>query len=140
MRKVYDQIIDMRGNLLTVRAKGVKLGELARIEHRSGKISYASVIRLEGEKATLQSFEGTRGVHSNDKVMFLGREIRAIYGDALLGRRFNGLQEPLDGGPQLIGDSTMLGTPSFNPVRRVVPHQMVRTNIPMIEVFNCLVK
>ncbi|MBS3903365.1 MAG: V-type ATP synthase subunit B [Anaplasmataceae bacterium] len=140
MKKVYDRIIDMRGNLLTVLAKGVSLGELARIHKQDGRSTYASVLSIEGEKVTLQCFENTRGLATNDRVGFLGREMTVSCSNALLGRRLNGGAEPIDGGPAIIGEDTPIGSPSFNPVRRVIPRDLVRTNIPMIDVFNCLVK
>jgi V/A-type H+-transporting ATPase subunit B len=62
------------------------------------------------------------------------------FGLDLLGRRLSGSGAPIDGGPELMGVSTDIGGPSFNPVRRIIPRQMVRTNIPMIDMFNCLVK
>lgn len=140
MKKVYDRIIDMRGNLLTVLAKGVSLGEVARVHKQDGRSTYASVLRFEGEKVTLQCFENTRGLATNDRVIFLNKEMTLPCSEALLGRRLNGAAEPIDGGPAIIGEEIPIGSPSFNPVRRVIPHDLVRTNIPMIDVFNCLVK
>jgi V/A-type H+-transporting ATPase subunit B len=140
MRKVYDRIIDMRGNLLTVFAKGVSLGELASIHKHDGKSTYGSVLRIEGEKITLQCFENTRGISTNDRVVFLGKQMRLTTGMSLLGRRLNGAAEPIDGGPAIVGEDVAIGSPSFNPVRRIIPHELVRTNIPMIDVFNCLVR
>ena len=140
MKKVYERIVDMRGNLLTVRARGVGLGELARIERRSGPALYGSVLRIEGERVTLQVFENTRGISTHDHVVFLGREMRAICSDALFGRRLSGAGVPIDNGPLLVGDEVEIGGPSFNPVRRIIPRELVRTNIPMIDLFNCLVK
>jgi V/A-type H+/Na+-transporting ATPase subunit B len=140
MRKVYDRIVDMRGNLLTVMAQNISLGELARIMKQNGETIYASVLRIEDEKVTLQSFENTRGLATNDRVIFLGKQMEATVSDALMGRRFSGSGEPIDNGPPITGDHVEIHSPSFNPVRRIVPHQLVRTNIPMIDVFNCLVK
>lgn len=140
MKKVYDRILDMRGNLITVLARGVALGELARIQKRDGRSTYASVLRIEDEKVTLQCFENTRGIATNDQIVFLGRQMQVACSDALLGRTLNGTGEPIDGGPSVIGEEIPIGTPSFNPVRRVIPRDLVRTNIPMIDVFNCLVK
>jgi V/A-type H+-transporting ATPase subunit B len=140
MRKVYDRIVDMRGNLLTVIARGVALGELARIHKHSGSFTFASVLRIDEEVITLQCFENTRGIATNDRVTFLGRQIQAVTGDTLLGRRLSGSGDPIDGGPALRGDLIEIGSPSFNPVRRIIPRDLVRTNIPMIDVFNCLVK
>jgi V/A-type H+-transporting ATPase subunit B len=140
MKKVYDRINDMRGNLVTVTAEGVSLGELARIERKGGMSTYASVLRFEGDQVTLQVFGGTRGISTGDKIVFLRHQMEAIYGESLLGRRLNGAGIPVDGGPQIYGEQIPIGQPSFNPVRRIIPRQMVRTNIPMIDVFNCLVK
>lgn len=140
MRKVYDRILDMRGNLICVAAQGVSLGEIARIQKSNGTFTYASVLRFEDDLVTLQVFESTRGISTGDKVTFLGRQIEAIFSDSLLGRRLNGTGTPIDGGPDILGDEVQIGTPSFNPVRRIIPRELVRTNIPMIDVFNCLVK
>lgn len=140
MKKIYDRIIDMRGNLLTVMAQGVSLGELARIHKKSGQSTYASVLSIDGEKVTLQCFENTRGIFTNDRVTFLGREMQVVCSESLMGRRFNGAGEPIDHGPSVVGEHLEIGSPSFNPVRRIIPREMVRTNIPMIDVFNCLVK
>lgn len=140
MRKVYDRIIDMRGNLITVAAQGVSLGEVARIEKKNGTSTYASVLRFEDDLVTLQVFESTRGISTGDRVCFLNRQIEATFSDSLLGRRLNGAGTPIDGGPEIVGDEVEIGMPSFNPVRRIIPRELVRTNIPMIDVFNCLVK
>lgn len=140
MKIVYDKINNMRGNLITVTAKGVGLGELARVDLRNGRSVYASVLRIDGDQATLQVFQSTRGISTNDHVTFLKREMQAIYGDALLGRRLSGSGVPIDGGPAIVGEAINIGATSFNPVKRIVPRDLVRTNIPMIDVFNCLVK
>lgn len=140
MKKIHDRINDMRGNLITVTATGVTLGELARIDRKEGTSTYASVLRFEDDQVTLQVFGGTRGISTGDRVTFLRREMEAIYGDSLLGRRLSGAGAPIDGGPAIIGENIPIGGPSFNPVKRVIPKEMVRTNIPMIDVFNCLVK
>ncbi|MBS0620773.1 MAG: V-type ATP synthase subunit B [Verrucomicrobia bacterium] len=140
MKKVYDRIVDMRGNLITVYAQGVSLGELARVQKRDGRSLYASVLRIDGELVTLQCFENSRGIATNDRVTFLGREMHATCSESLLGRRLNGAGEPIDKGPAIRGEQIEIGGPSFNPVRRIIPRDLVRTNIPMIDVFNCLVK
>jgi len=140
MKKIYNRIVDIRGSLLTVHATGIGLGELARITRKSGQSTYGNVLQVNKDRVTLQAFEDTRGISTGDQVEFLGKGVEATCGDALLGRRLNGLGEPIDGGPAIEGNRVEIGQPSFNPVKRVVPHQLVRTNIPMIDVFNCLVK
>ncbi len=140
MKMVYDRINDMRGNLITVTAKDVGLGELARIDLKDGRQVFASVLRIEGDQVTLQVFQNTRGISTEDKVTFLKRQMQAVYGDSLLGRRLSGAGKPIDGGPEVVGEPINIGGTSFNPVKRVIPRDLVRTNIPMIDVFNCLVK
>lgn len=140
MKKTYDRIVDMRGNLLTVFAKDVSLGEIARVYKQSGTSVYASVLSFDSERVTLQCFENTRGIFTNDRVTFLGHLMQVTYSESLLGRRLNGSGEPIDNGPIIQGEQIDIGAPSFNPVRRIIPKEMVRTNIPMIDVFNCLVK
>jgi V/A-type H+/Na+-transporting ATPase subunit B len=140
MRKVYEQILDLKGNLITVKAKGAFLGELAEIIRKDGRVGLASVLRIDNEKVILQAFDGTRGVSTTDQVAFLGRPMKAIFSQDLLGRQFSGAGAPIDHGPQVFGEAIDIGTPSFNPVKRVIPKNLVRTNIPMIDVFNCLVR
>ena len=77
MKIVYDRIKDMRGNLITVTAEGVALGELARIDLKDGRSVYASVLRIDGDQVTLQVFQSTRGISTGDKVTFLKRQMQA---------------------------------------------------------------
>jgi V/A-type H+-transporting ATPase subunit B len=140
MKTVYDRINDMRGNLITVTAEGVGLGELARVDLKDGRSVFASVLRFEDNQATLQVFQNTRGISTGDKVTFLKRQMQATYGNSLMGRRLSGVGMPIDSGPEIVGESINIGQSSFNPVRRIIPREMVRTNIPMIDMFNTLVK
>lgn len=140
MKKVFDRINDMRGSLITVTATDIFLGELAVVEQKRGPKTYASVLRIDGDQVTLQVFGGTRGISTGDKVVFLKRQMQVSFSNDLLGRRFNGAAEAIDGGPEVVGEAIQIDTPSFNPVQRIIPRQMVRTNIPMIDMFNCLVK
>lgn len=140
MKCVHERINDMRGNLITVTAEGVSLGELARIDLSDGRKVLASVLRIRKDQVTLQVFQNTRGISVHDKVTFLKQRMEAIYGPSLLGRRLSGAGAPIDGGPEIQGEDIDIGTPSFNPVRRIIPREMVRTNIPMIDVYNTLVR
>lgn len=140
MRTIHEKIDDIRGNLVTVSGSRAGLGELARIEMADGRKAFASVLRIDGEKTTLQVFQNTRGISTGDHVIFLRRQVQATFSQNLLGRRLNGSGDAIDGGAEVLGTAIDIGGPSFNPVRRIIPTEMVRTNIPMIDVFNCLVK
>jgi len=138
MRKYYDEITEITGNVVKVTAKGVAYDELAAITTPRGT-SLAQVIRLEGDQVSLQVFAGTQGVTTGDKVRFFGRPMQVPFSPNLLGRIFDGAGRPRDGKPELTDDPIEIGSPAINPVRRLLPSQMVRTGIPMIDVFNTLV-
>ena len=137
--KVYHRIDALSGSIATLRAEGVRYNEIAEVESRAGT-SLAQVIKLDGPNVTLQIFAGARGVDTAARVRFLGESMRIPFGDDLLGRAFTGAGRPRDGGPELAGDGIPIGQPSVNPARRIVPKRMVRTNIPMIDLFNSLVE
>ncbi|HOF83960.1 MAG TPA: V-type ATP synthase subunit B [Candidatus Aminicenantes bacterium] len=139
MKKVYSRIESITGNVITVRAKGVRYGELASIETRFGS-SLAEVIRLDGDLVSLQVFQGGRGVSTGDSLRFLGHPMRVSFSDNLLGRIFDGAGEPRDDGPRLSENLIPIGGPSVNPSKRIIPREMIRTGIPMIDLFNTLVK
>ena len=136
--KVYHKIDALSGSVATLRAEGVKYNEIAEIESRAGT-SLAQVIKLDGPNVTLQVFAGARGVDTSARVRFLGETMKTPFGDALLGRAFTGTGKPRDGGPALSDNKVPIGQPSVNPSKRIMPNRMVRTNIPMIDLFNSLV-
>ncbi|MCB9740569.1 MAG: V-type ATP synthase subunit B [Deltaproteobacteria bacterium] len=142
MRKVYTQIDQIVGPVVTLRARDVAYGELARIRQKDGNATYAQVIKLRGEEVSLQVFAGSKGVSTGDEVEFLGHEVQLSFSETdLLGRTFSGVGEPIDGRPALQdADPIEIGGPSFNPAMRIIPHQMIQTGIPMIDMFNTLVK
>ena len=137
--KVYHKIDALSGSVATLRAEGVKYNEIAEIESRAG-VSLAQVIKLDGPNVTLQVFAGARGVDTAAKVRFLGETMKVPFSHKLLGRAFTGACVPRDGGPEIDDDPSPIGQPSVNPAKRIMPNQMVRTNIPMIDLFNSLVK
>ena len=138
MNKVYNRIESITGNVITVRAKGIRNNELATISTRFGK-SLAEVNKIEGDLVSLQVFAGGKGVSTGDEVRFLGQEMRVSFSEDLLGRVFNGSGEPIDKGPALTENMKPIGGPSVNPTKRILANRMMRTNIPMIDMFNTLV-
>lgn len=135
MQKIYTKIESIVGNVISVRAEGVRNGDLALVGN-----SYANVIKLSGDLVYLQVFSGTQGIGTNDPVRFLGKPMMVSYSDHLLGRIFTGSGVPRDKGPALTENMIPIGGPSVNPTRRVVPRKMIRTGIPMIDMFNTLVE
>lgn len=139
MQKFYTSILQIVGDVITVEAEDVGTLEMAQVMTGRGT-SLAQVIRLDGKKVFLQVFAGSRGISTGDSVRFLGRPMRIATGDALLGRIFNGSGRPLDHGPDLAENLVDVGGPPVNPVKRIIPTKMVRTGIPMIDVFNSFVE
>lgn len=87
MQKVYTKIDSIAGNVITVRASGIRNGDLAMVTSAHGE-SLANVIKLDREEVSLQVFSGARGISTGDKVRFLGVPMRISYSDDLLGRIF----------------------------------------------------
>ena len=138
MKKVYSKIESINGSVITVKAEDVSYGELAQVQTSFGT-SLAQVNKLDRDLVSLQVFAGGRGVSTGDEVRFLGREMQVSFSDDLLGRIFNGSGEPRDQGPMLKDNMVEIGGPSVNPSKRIMARRMIRTGIPMIDVFNTLV-
>ncbi|HPJ96037.1 MAG TPA: V-type ATP synthase subunit B [Syntrophales bacterium] len=139
MHKVYSKIESISGNVITVSADGIKYEDLAEVTSGHGK-SLAQVIKLNNDKVSLQVFAGSRGVSTGDEVRFLGHPMKVAFSENLLGRIFNGGGRPRDKGPTLMENLIEIAGPSVNPAKRVIPRNMVRTGIPMIDLFNSLVE
>jgi len=135
MNKVYTKIESIVGDVITVRAQGVRYNDLAVVGN-----SFANVIKLDGDLVSLQVFAGAKGISTNDPVRFLGVPMKVSFSENLLGRVFDGSGRPRDNGPSLEDNMIEIGGPSVNPAKRIVPKNMIRTGIPMIDVFNTLVE
>jgi len=139
MRKYYDRIERIAGNVVTLRASHVGYDELAVIESDRGS-SLAQVIHLEDQSVSLQVFTGTQGISTRDRIQLLHRPMQVAFSDEVLGRVFDGSARPRDGRGRVEGTLFDLGSPPVNPIKRRRPDQMVHTGIPMIDVFNSLVE
>lgn len=139
IKKVSTRIISLSGNVISVKAEGVAYRELAEITTTNGK-SLAQVIRLQGDIASLQVFAGVRGVSTGDEVRFLGHPMEIGFSENILGRIFDGSGKPRDKGSDLTDNLIQVEGASINPIKRIIPRNIVLTNIPMIDVFNSLVE
>lgn len=138
MVKVYNKILSVTGNVITVKAYDVAYEELAEIKTQRGK-SLAQVVKLDEDIVSLQVFAGSRGISTDDEIRFLGNPMRVTFSDNMLGRIFNGSGIPRDRGALLTENLIPIAGPPVNPAKRIIPNRMIRTNIPMIDVFNSLV-
>jgi len=137
----YTDIISIVGDILKVRANDIANGELAIVEKPNGDKSLARVIELYEDIVSLQVFTGGTGLSTDSSVKFLGELVSTIYSDNILGRVFNGSGETMDTGPDLSKEKTIpTDGPTVNPMMRIMPINMIRTGVPMIDVFNTLVE
>jgi V/A-type H+-transporting ATPase subunit B len=139
MQTRYHGIENIIGNVLMLRAGDVGYGDLAEVRYED-EVSLAQVIQLDNDKVFLQVFSGGRGIPTDATVRFLGHGLNVPFSDELLGRIFDGSGRPRDGRPELDADPVGVAGPSVNPSQRIIPRDMVRTGIPMIDVFNTLVQ
>ncbi len=145
----YSRVLEIVGDILKVHVpeadkdKGavVRLGDLAVLEEEEGHRSLAQVINIHRDAVSLQVFTGTKGVSTGSTVTFLGHPMQVTYSSNVLGRVFDSTGKPIDGGPDLSMDPKVnIGGPSVNPCERIVPKRMIRTDVPMIDIFNSLVE
>jgi V/A-type H+-transporting ATPase subunit B len=145
----YSHVLEIVGDIIKVsvpetslaQGAGVRLSDLAVVEGEAGDQSLAQVIMIDRNQVSLQVFSGTKGLSTRAMTRFLGHPLKVIYSQNILGRVFRGTGEPIDGGPDLSLDPRVeIDGPTVNPMRRVLASKMIRTDVPMIDVFNCLVE
>ena len=119
-QKVYTKIDNITKATITLRATGVGNDELATVGGR-----LAQVVKIMGDKVTLQVFAGTEGLATNSEVVFHGEPPVLRVSDALAGRFFNAYGEPLEGGEQIEGEAREIGGPTVNPFRRIQPSELI---------------
>jgi V/A-type H+/Na+-transporting ATPase subunit B len=135
------KVIDIVGDMIRVRAPRVSLGELGVVHNTDGTESIARVVGLDHDIGSLQVFTGGKGISTDAKVTFLDHPFLVTYSDNLLGRILRGSGTPMDGGPELTADPMIeVAGPTVNPMLRSVPSKMIETEVPMIDLFNCLVE
>ena len=143
MRKEYRTISEVVGPLMLVKdVEGVKYDELVEIEQADGTIRRGRVLEINGDKAMVQLFEGSQGLRISDsKARFLGHSIELDVAPDMLGRVFDGMGKPKDGGPALIAEKHMdINGTAMNPAARDYPSEFIQTGISAIDGLNTLVR
>jgi V/A-type H+/Na+-transporting ATPase subunit B len=139
----YMTVKDIVGPLLLVeRVREAKYDELVEIEFPDGGVGLGNVLEVEGDKALIQSFEGTSGLDiANTRIRFRGRGMELGVSRDILGRVFDGLGRPIDDGPEIIPDERLdiNGSP-INPFARDYPTDFIQTGVSAIDGLNPLVR
>ncbi len=143
MSREYRTIQEVAGPLMIVKGvENVAYDELGEIELANGETRRCKVLEIDGDTATVQLFETSTGINlSNSKVRFLGRSMELGVSEDMLGRVFDGLGRPTDGGPEILPDKRMdiNGLP-MNPAARSYPQEFIQTGISAIDGMNTLVR
>ena len=143
MPREYRTLQEVAGPLMLVRdVEGVKYEELGEIELENGETRRCRVLEVNGTNALVQLFENSQGINlSSSKIRFLGRQMELGVSPDMLGRVFDGLGRPIDGGPELIPEKRLdvNGTP-MNPAARSYPQEFIQTGVSAIDGLNTLVR
>ncbi len=143
MPKEYRTIQEVAGPLMLVKGvEDVAYDELGEIELRSGEKRRCKVLEIDGGNALVQLYESASGINlSNSKVRFLGRGMELGVSGDMLGRVFDGVGNPIDGGPEILPEQRrdINGLP-MNPAARVYPEEFIQTGVSAIDGLNTLVR
>ena len=143
MRKEHKTIREVAGPLMLVdQVEGVKYDELVEIEQSDGRIRRGKVLEINQDKALLQLFEGSQGLRITDSsAKFLGHSIELAVAPDMLGRVFDGMGRPIDGGAELIPEKRLdINGAPINPAARDYPNEFIQTGISAIDGLNTLVR
>ena len=141
--KEYSTICNLSGPLMLVdKINDVRFDELAEIKLTSGETRTGRVLEITEDRALVQVYEGSSGIDTDTtKVRFLGDVLRLPVAKSMLGRIFNGRGAPIDGGDNIIPETTLdvNGNP-MNPYSRDYPSEFIQTGISTIDGMNPLVR
>ena len=143
VQKEYNSIKEVSGPIMVVEGvEGVGYSEVVEIRMPDGGRKRGQVLEVDGDIAIVQVFEGTSGIATSDtKIRFTGSTLHIPVSTDMLGRVFNGMGEPIDGGPEIIPEKEMdiNGLP-INPTARQYPRDFIQTGLSAIDGMNTLVR
>ncbi|MBF1190501.1 MAG: V-type ATP synthase subunit B [[Eubacterium] sulci] len=143
MPKEYRTIQEVAGPLMMVRGvENVKYDELGEIELADGEKRRCKVLEINDDTAVVQLFENSAGINLSDsKVRFLGKSLELGVSEDMLGRVFDGMGRPKDGGPEIlpVERRDINGLP-MNPAARIYPAEFIQTGVSAIDGLNTLVR
>lgn len=122
--------------------KGVGLYDFVEVIATQGHTRYGRVVAIDNDNIVVEVFQGSDGLSlSGTRLRFLHEPIMLNVGKGMLGRVFDGMGRPLDGGPPILAsDRRRVDAPAINPTRRAVPNEFIETGISAIDGLNSLVR
>ena len=143
MIKEYRSIQEVAGPLMLVSGvEGVKFDELGEIELSNGEVRKCRVLEVSGDTALVQLFESATGINlAESKVRFLGKSLDFGVSPDILGRVFDGMGKPMDGGPEIIPEKRLdINGAPIKPAAREYPAEFIQTGVSAIDGLNTLVR
>mgnify|MGYP001851114373 FL=1 len=143
MKRDYKIIREMVGPLMLVdQVEGVTYDELVEVRSKDGSLRLGRVLEAQGDTALVQLFAGTQGLElTGTKARFLGHGLELTVSPDILGRVFDGLGRPIDGGGALLSDTRLnINGAPLNPAARDYPAEFIQTGISAIDGLNTLVR
>ncbi len=143
MNKEFKTIKEVVGPLMLIeKAEGATYDELVQIKQATGEVRYGKVLEVDRDKALVQLFEPSEGLKISDaRAKLLGHGVQLGVSADMLGRVFDGMGEPIDGGDRIIPEKYMdiNGLP-MNPAARDFPSEFIQTGVSAIDGLNTLVR
>ncbi len=143
MIREYKTISEVVGPLMLVKdVDDVTYDELGEILLPSGEKRLCKVLEVNGHNALVQLFEASQGINlKQSTVRFLGHGTQLAVSPDMLGRVFDGMGRPKDGGPEIIAEKMLdiNGLP-MNPAARDYPAEFIQTGVSAIDGLNTLVR
>ena len=143
MIREYKTIQEISGPLMLVKGvKGVTFDELAEVKLPDGSVRRCKVLEVNADTAVVQLFENSAGINlAQSKIRFLGHPLQLAVSGDMLGRVFNGMGQPIDGGPEILAEAhnDINGLP-MNPAARDYPNEFIQTGVSTIDGLNTLVR
>ena len=143
MIREYKTIHEIASPLMLVRqVDGVTYDELAEIELPNGETRRCKVLEVDGDTAVVQLFASAAGINLKEsKVRFFGHSLELAVSEDMLGRVFDGMGKPIDGGPDILAEAhrDINGLP-MNPAARDYPNEFIQTGVSSIDGLNTLVR
>lgn len=143
MLKEYKTIREIVGPLMLVEGvEGVKYNEMVEIVAADGAIRRGKVLEINRDKALVQLFEPSQGIQmSSSKARFLGKSMELAVSEDMLGRVFDGIGNPRDGGAPVIPEDRLdVNGQPINPAARDYPDEFIQTGVSAIDGLNTLVR
>ena len=143
MRMEYIGLSELSGSLIALQGvEDVAYDEMAEITLENGERRYGRVITVDGDKAILQVFEGTKGISlENARTHFTGKPMDIALSHEMLGRIFDGAGRPIDGLGEIYPEQRRnINGSAINPVSHQYPRSCIYTGISAIDGCSTLIR